>query len=443
VILVLAFRWAHSTGEFLVLGLGPALLLDRYLFRLLPWTYPLRWTKELFLRGAYVGLGGVGYSLVRAGVIRAEEAFSLGLALSLAAFLFECCISMGARGGKRVVRWCRGATVRSPWSVVRSENVNNYGLRTTDYGLGITTPGHHLRGWTPLHHLLFFCPVVVLTLPLFALHMPRTIPAESPAALQLPFEEMHFRTRDGLELGGWLVPHEHARGSLIFCHGHGQNRGQVLGCLRTLHDLGFHVLAFDFRGHGDSPGHTETFGQREVNDLIAADAYMRRRFPEHPIFLMGVSYGAAVALQALPSLPHVQAVWSESSFSRFHSVVERNFSWLPAVLRQPVVRTYRLMAWVDCGFWENDITPIRSIENVRVPICFCHGTDDELVPFADGKSLYDTYAGPKWHYWVKNAGHNNVQERDPTEYRWRLHRFFEQMLDSQSVVRSKELRTTD
>ena len=57
-ILLVAFRWAHSTGEFLVLGLGPALLLDRYLLRLLPWTYPLRWTKELILRGAYVGLGG-------------------------------------------------------------------------------------------------------------------------------------------------------------------------------------------------------------------------------------------------------------------------------------------------------------------------------------------------------------------------------------------------
>src|SRR5262249_10365257 len=159
------------------------------------------------------------------------------------------------------------------------------------------------------------------------------------------------------ELSGWLVPHEHARGSIIFCHGHGQNRGQVLGCLQTLHELQLHVLAFDFRGHGDSPGHTETFGQREVYDLIAADAYMLRRFREQPVFLMGVSYGAAVVLQALPSLPHVQAVWSESSFSCFNTVVERNFTWLPAVLHRPVVTAYLLMAWVDCGFRENDITP--------------------------------------------------------------------------------------
>ena len=194
-ILLVAFRWAHSTGEFLVLGLGPALLLDRYLLRLLPWTYPLRWTKELILRGAYVGLGGVGYSLVRAGMIRAEEAFSLGLALSLAAFLFECFVGLGTRGGKQVVRWWGGAIVRSPWSVVRRKS---YGLRTTDYGLGI------------LHHLVFFCPVVVLSLPFFALHMPRTVPAKTPAALHLPFEEIRFRTQDGLELAGWLVPHEHA-----------------------------------------------------------------------------------------------------------------------------------------------------------------------------------------------------------------------------------------
>jgi hypothetical protein len=74
-ILLLAFRSAHSTGEFLVLGLGPALLLDRYLFRLLPWTYPLPWTKELSLRAAYVGLGGVGYSLARAGLILRRKPF--------------------------------------------------------------------------------------------------------------------------------------------------------------------------------------------------------------------------------------------------------------------------------------------------------------------------------------------------------------------------------
>jgi pimeloyl-ACP methyl ester carboxylesterase len=428
-ILLAAFNASHSTGEFLVLGLGPALLLDRYLFRLLPWTYPLRWTKELLLRAAYVGLGGVGYSLARAGMIRAEEAFSLGLALSLAAFLFECSISLGARGGRRVAHLWRAKAVRSPRSVVRSQNGKHCGLRTTDHGLGITLPPQHRSRWTPLHHLLFFCPAVVLALPLFALHMPRTIPTDTPAGLHLPFEEVHFETRDGLELGGWLIPHRQARGTIIFCHGHGQNRGQVLGCLPILHALRLNVLAFDFRGHGDSPGHTETFGQREVYDLVAADAYVRQQFGQQPIFLMGVSYGAAVALQALPLLPPVQAVWIESCFSRFNTVVNSTFSWLPALLRCPVERAYLLMAWLDCGFSESAITPIRSLAKLAVPICFCHGMKDELVPFADGQSLYRAYAGPKWHYWVKNAGHDNVQARAPAEYRRRLSRFFEERLD--------------
>ena len=94
------------------------------------------------------------------------------------------------------------------------------------------------------------------------------------------------------------------------------------------------------------------------------------------------------------------------------------------------------MAWVDCGLWENDISPVRSIEKLQVPICFCHGMDDELVPLADGKSLYDAYEGPKWHYWAKNAGHNNLQQQAPGEYRRRLRGFFEEILDRKSVVRS-------
>jgi hypothetical protein len=227
--------------------------------------------------------------------------------------------------------------------------------------------------------LLFSCPAIVFALPLFALHMPRTIPDRTPAALGLRFEEVCFETDDGLQLGGWLVPHECPRGSIIFCHGHGRNRGQALGFLRMLHNFRLNILAFDFRGHGDSPGHTETFGQREIHDLVAAEGYLRQRFPEQPILLVGISYGAAVALQALPQLPHVRAVWSEGCFSRLSSVVENKFSWLPSLLRRPVIASYKVLAWLDCGFWGSEINPIHRIENTHVPIYFCHGMEDELL----------------------------------------------------------------
>src|SRR4051812_29670623 len=42
--------FCHSLGGFLVLGVGSALLVDRYLLRLLPWASPVVWRTELALR---------------------------------------------------------------------------------------------------------------------------------------------------------------------------------------------------------------------------------------------------------------------------------------------------------------------------------------------------------------------------------------------------------
>src|SRR5207244_11949273 len=142
--------------------------------------------------------------------------------------------------------------------------------------------------------------------PLIALHPLRMVPPRTPTAFGLAFEDVHFTTADGIRLGGWLVACPQARGNVIFCHGWGRNRGHVAGLLPTLHGLGLNVLAFDFRGHGDSEGHTSTFGHREVRDLAAAVAYVRGRFPGRPLFLVGISLGAAVSLQALPQLGDVR-----------------------------------------------------------------------------------------------------------------------------------------
>jgi fermentation-respiration switch protein FrsA (DUF1100 family) len=273
--------------------------------------------------------------------------------------------------------------------------------------------------------VLFLCPLV-------ALHRIHTVPKRSPAAWGLDFEEVRFRSQapDGLLLGGWLVPHPQARGNVIFCHGHGRNRGHVSSLLPVLHSLRLNVLTFDFRGHGDSPGHTLTFGHREVGDLLGAAAFLRERFPGRPLLVIGVSYGAAVTLQALSQLSDVAGVWSEGSFSRLSNVVEkpaRLFALVPAGLRRGLLSVYDSLGWIDCGFHVRDINPIDRLAGVRVPIYFCHARQDELVPFAEGEALYAAYTGPKEHWWVE-ATHYNVRQRHRDEYLRRLRSFLESCL---------------
>jgi fermentation-respiration switch protein FrsA (DUF1100 family) len=378
-VLLAAWRWSHSLGGFLLTGVGSALLLDRYFLRLLPWTGPVGWVKGFAVRAGYLAAGAAGVYFSRPGVIPIREALLLGACLSLAAFLLEL-----------------------------------------------------FAGWTG-RRLLALAAAACL-IPLAALHLPHTVPKRTPAALNLPFEEVRLRATDGVELAGWLVPHARARGNVIFCHGHGRNRGHVAGLLPTLHGLGLNVLAFDFRGHGCSPGHAITFGHREVRDLLGAAAYLRRRCPGRPLFLIGVSFGAAVILQALPQLPEVAGVWSEGCFARFRSVVENKFRPVPAWLRGGVVSAYDALAWLDCGFRSVDICPIDGLVGSSVPIYFCHARGDRLVPFREGQALYDAYGGPKWHWWVADAGHYNVRQRHRGEYLRRLRDFVEECLRSGGSV---------
>ena len=265
-VLLTVFHWTDSTSAFLTTGLGLALLLDRYVLRLLPWP-PFAWKKELCIRTGYFFAGAVAFYFMRPNIVPFREAAYRGMIVCLVAFFLEQIVP--CRSG-----WRTGLTLRS-----------------------------------------IAIALIVLLIPVIAaLHPLHTVPKRTPAVLGLAYEDVRFRTGDGIELAAWLVPHPQPRGNLIFCHGHGRNRGHVAGLLQTFHELGLNVLAFDFRGHGDSAGHTSTFGRREVQDLLAAEVYLSERSPHQPLLLAGISLGAAVSLQALPQLPQVRGVWSEGAF---------------------------------------------------------------------------------------------------------------------------------
>jgi uncharacterized protein len=372
-ILLTAGFCTHSVSGFLVTGCGLVVLADRYGLGLLPWS-PVRWKRELLLRSGSWFAGAAVFYLMRPGVVPVWEAAYRG---SLTIALVEC-----------TLRWNLGRP--------------GLALRTSLFGL-----------------LIPLIPVVG------SLHPLHTVPKRTPAAMRLAFDDVRFQAADGVRLAGWLIPHPQPRGNVIFCHGHGRNRGHVAGYLQTLHKLGLNVLAFDFRGHGDSEGHTSTFGRREVRDLHAAVAYMKERYPDQPLVLVGVSLGAAVALQALPDLPQVRGLWSEAAFARLSSTADYAFAPLPSAVRRPLLAGCFALGWLDCGVWAPAVNPIDRLEGVTVPIFFCHGTRDELVPVADGEALYASYAGPKDHWWVPGASHYDLRQRNREEYLRRFRGFVE------------------
>ncbi len=391
------YRLTDSTFLWLCISVGTISLLERGCFQVVCQTTRHQAVTCFAKYSAVLLLGAVGAVCIWGSALSWSETIHIGLMPALMIAALDLIADLAHRARQCI----------SPDSRIKQRPTWNYVFA------GLIVMG-----------LIVIAPVVS------TVHLIHRLPSHSPADLNLPFEEVALTTADRVRLAGWYIPAAEPRGVVIFCHGHGAHRGQVLGMLDTFVQSNLDVLAFDFRGHGASHGHTLTFGHREVEDVIAAHELARRRLPGKPVFLVGVSYGASVTLQALPRLPDVHGAWVEAPFSRFSNVAEHKFSRVPPAIARPMLSVCYLVTWMDCGFWPQQINPIEKLNDVRTPIAFVHGRKDELVPFREGELLYASYRGPKECFWVEDANHFSLFSNTRSEYQSRLSAFLEGRLSA-------------
>jgi len=88
----------------------------------------------------------------------------------------------------------------------------------------------------------------------------------------------------------------------VICHPHPQYHGTMLNKVvhtlsRAMNDLHVPVARFNFRGVGASEGeYAEGIG--ETQDALAVAAWMRHRYPDARLILLGFSFGGMVACRA-------------------------------------------------------------------------------------------------------------------------------------------------
>ena len=142
-----------------------------------------------------------------------------------------------------------------------------------------------------------------------------------------PFERIEIRTEDGKRLTGRY--YHQADGAPLDIGFHGYKSNSVrdfCGGSRIGFALGHNLLLPDQRAHGESDGHTITFGIRERQDCLAWIRYANERFGEDTrIVLYGVSMGAATVLMAtgleLPS--NVKCVIADCPYSSPSGIIRK------------------------------------------------------------------------------------------------------------------------
>lgn len=262
------------------------------------------------------------------------------------------------------------------------------------------------------------------------IHPPSGIPTMSSFVAQTDWRDVVLQTEDELRLNGWLfMPKVPLRGTILYVHGHGGGRSQILEKTMFLLELGYAVFTFDLRNHGTSDGTITTMGLLEVRDVKAAYGFLMSQ-PEiavQPIVLYGLSMGGATAIRVMPELPQVKALIIETAYTTFIDVTNdavKIRAHLPAF---PFGDMILKMANLISGENLYEIRPIDVIGQIAPrPILFIHGTDDAIIPIQHSEALYNQAGEPKLFYAVPGGTHANLYAIDPVTYQQKFTDFLAQ-----------------
>lgn len=142
---------------------------------------------------------------------------------------------------------------------------------------------------------------------------PRTAEGPTPATLLIDYDEVRFRSVDGVPLAGWFIAGERGAPTLILCHDLGEDRSWLLNIAVPLQNAGYNIFLFDFRGHGHSEGRC-ALGAREKRDILGALDYLagRKDLEGSRVGLFGVRMGAQAAVLAALDRPQIRAIVLDS-----------------------------------------------------------------------------------------------------------------------------------
>ena len=117
------------------------------------------------------------------------------------------------------------------------------------------------------------------------------------------------------------TPSVDPRAVLLVVHGLAEHSGRYLHVLDFFAEAGFDCWAFDYRGHGQSPGLRVHVGRFDefLTDLAAARRMVRETQPEGQFFLIGHSQGGLIVLrEALTHPKGLDGIVVSSPFLGMH-----------------------------------------------------------------------------------------------------------------------------
>ena len=172
---------------------------------------------------------------------------------------------------------------------------------------------------------------------------------------------------------------------LLYCHGNAEDIMDVRERFPLLREKGFSIVSVDYPGYGCSKGSPSESGcYRNVNRLYDWLVHEKAVSPTN-IIVMGFSIGTGPAIE-LATKREVRAL-----------VLAAPFLSAPRCVTQ--IRLFL------CDPFQNE----KKARSLNLPCVVVHGTDDEIVPFSQGKRIFELIpSSDKRFIAVSGSGHNDL-----------------------------------
>jgi fermentation-respiration switch protein FrsA (DUF1100 family) len=242
--------------------------------------------------------------------------------------------------------------------------------------------------------LLIGCLVLFVMLRWFEhsqIYHPDRVMSATGAELGRPFEDVVFKTSDGVELNGWFYPANtnspRSHIVMLLCHGNAGNITHRLDVCEALLETGVGVFLFDYRGFGRSHGRPGEEGT--YLDAQAAHHWLQAKgFAATNIVAFGESLGGGIVSELALREP-LAGIVLQNTFTSMPEIGAELFPWLP-------VRWMSTINYDTCA----------RLPRLHIPVLVMHSRHDEMIGFHHAEKNFSRANEPKL-FWELKGDHNN------------------------------------
>jgi alpha-beta hydrolase superfamily lysophospholipase len=219
--------------------------------------------------------------------------------------------------------------------------------------------------------------------------LPSSLADSHVYSFEEPFEEFFITAADGAKLNALHFKREKPLGVILYFHGNAGNLSRWGEVAQELVRLNYDVVVMDYRTYGKSTG--ELSENALLQDAQLFYEYVSESYNKNEIIVFGRSLGTAMASH-LASTNSISLLILETPFYSLLDVAKERFPILPVT------------SLVKYPFKSHEY-----LKSANCPIVIFQGDEDNVVPIASAKKLFQSLDGKEVEFiTIKGGKHNDL-----------------------------------